>query len=313
MQNGVHGIHHVTAIVGDAQRNVDFYARRLGLRLVKKTVNFDDPNTYHLYFGDGQGSPGTIFTTFPWGKAAHRGRHGTGQLAATGFAIPTSSLAYWIDRLQSAQVQIEKPARRFDASVLRFVDPDGLKLELVTVDDDPRAGWDNGEVPAEYAIRGFHHVTLALRKPEATAGLLRDALGFREDGEEGDRLRFVAATGEAGLRVELLAAPKAPPGSMGAGIVHHVAWRARDDAHQNALRELLLEKGLQVTPVRDRNYFHSIYFFEPGGVLFEIATDPPGFAIDEEPAHLGESLRLPPWLEEDRQRIEKALPSLDAP
>jgi glyoxalase family protein len=305
------GIHHVTAISGWPQRNVDFYAGTLGLRLVKKTVNFDDPETYHLYYGDGAGSPGTIMTFFPWAHAPG-GRIGAGQLVVTSFSIPTSSLGYWTERLVENGVRFERPRDRFGDTVLSFEDPDRLRVELVATEDG-RPGWSGGPVQAEHSVRGFHHVTLAVEAPDRTAGLMTDSLGFRSLDEAEGRIRLASGEGGPGYQVDVVNAAGFPHGSMGVGTVHHVAFRVPDEETQLALREEVAALGYSVTPVLDRNYFRSIYFREPGGVLFEIATDPPGFAVDEEPEHLGEDLKLPPWLETRRDRLEEVLPPLRVP
>jgi catechol 2,3-dioxygenase-like lactoylglutathione lyase family enzyme len=311
MASQTYGIHHVTAISGEPQRNADFYAGVLGLRLVKKTVNFDDPETYHLYYGDGAGSPGTIMTFFPWAHAP-RGRVGAGQLIVTSFSIPATSLGYWTERLVEKGVRFEKPRDRFGETVLTFEDPDGLRIELVAAEDG-RAGYSGGPTPAEHSVRGIHHVALAVEATERTAELMADHLGFRQVEETEGRVRFAAGAGAPGDLVDVIGASGFPRGSMGVGTVHHVAFRVPDEEAQLAVREEVAALGYNVTPVLDRNYFRSIYFREPGGVLFEIATDPPGFAADEDPDHLGETLKLPPWLENNRERIEAALPPLRVP
>jgi glyoxalase family protein len=311
MSQPIEGIHHVTAIASDPQRNLDFYTQVLGLRLVKRTVNFDDPGTYHLYFGDETGTPGTILTFFPWPHAA-RGRVGAGQATETSFAIPVDALDYWEQRLVSAGLPAERAGERFGEQVLRFADPDGLRLELV-----PHAGlgatdtpWSAAAIPTQHAIRGFYSVTLCEQGYEDIAPVLA-SLGFRAIGSEGNRFRFEVGQGGASTRIDVLCSSEAPFGSMGAGTVHHIAWRVPDEAAQIAWRDRLVGRRLNVTPVIDRRYFHSIYFREPGGVLFEIATDPPGFAIDESPAVLGEHLQLPPWLEQRRHEIEHVLPRIE--
>jgi glyoxalase family protein len=307
------GIHHVTAIAGDPQRNLDFYAGTLGLRLVKRTVNFDDPGTYHFYFGDETGTPGSILTFFPW-PGARRGRTGVSQVAAAAFAVPEASLGWWLGRLVSHGVEHQAPARRFGAAVVAFRDPDGLPLELVA---DPRAGergaWVGGEVPGEHAIRGLHSVTLGLARTDGTARVLTEALGFRQAGEEGGILRFAAGDGGPGTLVDLRVIDGAQRALGGAGTVHHVAWRAADDAAELEMRRQVEALGLEPTPVIDRNYFHSVYFREPGGVLFEIATDPPGFTADEPVESLGEALKLPPQYEPHRAEIESVLPAIHLP
>jgi glyoxalase family protein len=306
------GIHHVTAIAGEPQRNVDFYLGLLGLRMVKKTVNFDDPGTYHLYYGDGAGSPGSIMTFFPW-AGAPQGRIGAGQLAVTSFAVPADALGYWTQRLVEGGIRFEKPEQRFGETILRFSDPDGLRLELVAAGEDGREGWPGGPVPAEHAVRGLHHVTLAVAEPSRTAQLLTETLGFQHTGEAEGRTRYEAGEGGPGNTVDVADGTGFPRGTLGVGTVHHVAFRVPDEETQLGLREKVAALGHNVTPVLDRNYFRSIYFREPGGVLFEIATDPPGFAVDEEPEHLGESLKLPPWLEPRRKELEEMLPSLRVP
>jgi len=313
VSENIPGIHHVTAIAGDPRRNLAFYAGVLGLRLVKRTVNYDDPNTYHLYYGDESGRPGTILTFFPW-PGAPRGSDGTGQGTVTAFSIPARSMEYWMERLAGDGIAWEGPSRRFDESSLSFADPDGLRLELR---DDPGAeaepAWKAGPVPPEFAVRGLHGVTLALDAHEGTASLLTEVMGFRRVASEGDRIRYQAANGALASRVDLLALPGSPRGRMGVGVVHHVAWRTSDDEEQRAWRARIAAHGLHPTPVYDRQYFRSVYFREPGGVLFEIATDTPGFGVDETPERLGTGLKLPPWLEPDRQRIERILPPLETP
>ncbi|HKI00814.1 MAG TPA: ring-cleaving dioxygenase [Thermoanaerobaculia bacterium] len=310
MRKPIAGIHHVTAMASDPQANVDFYTGVLGLRLVKKTVNFDDPGTYHLYYGDEVGHPGTILTFFPW-PMARRGVQGAGQATVTSFSVPQGSLGYWTERLGSLGAVFEDPRSRFDEEVLTLLDPDGLRLELVTRPDDGREPWTGGPVPAEHAVRGFDGVTLTEWNPEVTSEVLTGTLGFRPAGQQGDRFRFEVGSGAGSSRVDVLASPAAARGHISAGTVHHVAWRAADEADQLAWREAVAETGLYVTPVLDRQYFRSIYFREPGGVLFEIATDPPGFTRDEPVESLGTELKLPPWLEPERQRIAKSLPAIE--
>jgi glyoxalase family protein len=312
MTKQIEGLHHVTALARDPQANVDFYTGVLGLRLVKKTVNFDDPGTYHLYYGDEQGRPGTIITFFPW-PLARRGTHGAGQTTATAFSVPEGSLGWWSERLEKLGIPAEAPKARegFDEEVITLLDPDGLKLELVARAGDGREPWTGGPVPAEQAIRGFEGVTLTQWNPQVTAGVLRDVMGFRAAGEGRDRFRFEAGTGGTGTRVDILVRPDAPRGHVSAGTVHHVAFGVADEPVQAEWHEMLGERGFHVSPILDRQYFHSIYFREPGGVLFELATDPPGFTKDETVEGLGSSLRLPPWLEPDRPRIEEVLPPIE--
>ena len=313
MPDKIAGIHHITAIATDPQRNVDFYAGVLGLRLVKRTVNFDDPGTYHFYYGDRLGRPGTILTFFPW-PLARRGSRGSGQVTTTAFSVAESSIGYWQARLREHGVVAEEPGERFDELVLAFYDPDGLKLELVA--DGGQRGiepWDGGSVPTEHAIHGFHGATLAVREIEASASLLTDTMGLGGAGESGRRHRFEAAGDGAGLRVDLLHTPDESYGRIAAGSVHHIAWRVDDEEAQAVWRERIVDSGLQPTPILDRQYYKSIYFREPGGALFEFATDPPGFTLDEEPDELGTHLKLPPWLEGGRERIESSLPPITEP
>ena len=302
------GIHHITAVSGEIDRTLDFYGRVLGLRLVKRTVNYDDPATYHLYFGNELGQPGTVLTFFPW-PGGSRGRHGLGQAAVTGFLIPEASLGFWIERLVSAGVAHEGPARRFDEQVLSFTDPDGMLIELVARSDAPVEAWQGGPVPAEHAIRGFHGVTLWVNGDPGTRALLTDALGFKvvQDADGRTRLTGSSAVGNV---VDLRQVGGFWRGAGGVGTVHHVAFRAVDDAAQERVRRDLNDLGVSATPVQDRQYFRSIYFREPGGVLFEVATDGPGFTTDESVGELGTGLRLPRWLEPDRAAIERALPPL---
>lgn len=308
------GIHHVTAICGDAQQNVDFYAGLLGLRMVKRTVNFDDPGMYHFYYGDGEGSPGTIMTFFPI-PGAPRGRRGAGEVSVTSFSVPEGSLAYWTERLQGYGMRLSKPIRRFDDEVLVFQDPDGLQLELVAhAGAELRSAWASGPVPAAYAIRGFHSVTLYEREKDPTHALLTGTMGLRVVTEEGNRVRYEMGAGGPGALVDVIYNPEATQRGLGAqGSVHHVAWRVANDEEEVNWMHLLANQGLHVSSVRDRNYFRSVYFREPGGVLFELATDLPGFAVDEPSAELGTHLMLPSWLEPRRAELERALPPIRLP
>jgi glyoxalase family protein len=313
MDKSVLGLHHVTAIVGDPQQNVDFYAGVLGLRLVKQTVNFDDPETYHLYYGDELGHPGTIITFFPWPDAP-KGRRGTGQIAAIAFSIPAIAIPYWIERLTKRGVTLEGPLTRFDEQMLSFADPHGLSLELVAPHEaDRRSGWKDGPIPAENAIRGVYGITLAERQREQTEQMLTRVLGFRHLREEANRSRFEVGEGGPGTFVDVQELPQQGRGSIAVGSVHHVAWRTPTDEQQVQWRQLLSEQRRDVTPIIDREYFHSIYFHEPGGALFEIATDPPGFTVDEAVEQLGTHLKLPPWLEKKRAMLEQSLPTLVVP
>jgi catechol 2,3-dioxygenase-like lactoylglutathione lyase family enzyme len=313
------GIHHITAIASDPQRNVDFYTGVLGLRLVKVTVNFDDPGSYHFYYGDALGRPGSVLTFFAWpGAEAYRGRRGTGQMTTTAFSVPAGSLGYWKDRLASHDVALRESPIRFADEALAFEDPDGVLLELVAhgANDADDAPWVTGPVPADRAIRGFHSAALSTAHPERTEHLLTETLGFRRIAEQGDRIRLAVGTGAdggPGRLVDVLHVPGARPGQIAVGSVHHIAWRTPDDAQQQAWRERIAGLGYGISPVMDRSYFHSIYFREPGGILFEIATDTPGFATDETPERLGTGLQLPPFLEPQRARIEQRLPPLRLP
>ncbi|MCE4223957.1 ring-cleaving dioxygenase [Methylobacterium sp. C25] len=304
-----HGIHHVTAYAGPAQRNIDFYTQVLGLRLVKKTVNFDDPGTYHLYYGDESGRPGTILTFFPFDHAAP-GRVGVGETQETAFRVPRASIGWWTHRLVAKGVPHEAVAHAFGDPVLRLRDPDGTMLALVGVEDAEESTHAGGEVPPEHAIRGFHGVTLLLGASEKTAAILTGVLGFHEAARDGSSIRFASGAAQGGF-VTLKAVGGFLSGRPGAGSVHHVAFRAADDAAQEAMAKALVEThGLAVTEQRDRQYFRSIYFREPGGVLFEIATDEPGFTIDEPVETLGRALKLPPFLEAHRAQIEDVLPKV---
>lgn len=306
------GIHHVTAIAGKAERNLDFYTRVLGLRFVKKTVNFDDPATYHLYYGDRVGDPGTILTFFPWEHAA-LGRGGVGQTHETSFRVPTSAIGYWTHRFVDKGVAHEVLEKRFGEPVLSFADPDGTKLALVGIAGaDSEPAWTAGEIPAEHAVRGFHGVTLMLEDGARTAAILSDVLGFKAAGQDGSLARFHASEAIGGV-VDIREAKGFLAGRQGRGSVHHIAFRAADDASQAAMAaKLVSDHGMQPTQQLDRQYFRSVYFREPGGILFEIATDDPGFAVDEPVETLGHDLKLPPFLESRRKELEAVLPELHA-
>jgi glyoxalase family protein len=310
----VSGLHHVTAIASDPQRNLDFYADLLGVRLVKRTINFDDPGTYHFYYGDAQGTPGTILTFFPWPNA-RRGGRGTGQIDALGFNTAPESIGYWLERFKQHHVSAERAPKRFGQDVIRFADPDGLLLELIA--SEPAKEVEvrpESDVPAEHLLRGFHSVSAALEGYERSAVLLTEVFGYELAQEEANRFRFSApVTTGPGQMIDLLCMPDTQHAREGAGTVHHIAFRTPDDASQRVCREQLVELGFNVSPVMDRTYFHSIYFREPGGILFEIATDPPGFTADESLEELGQKLRLPPWMETARAQIEAVLPSITLP
>jgi len=307
---GVLGIHHVTAIASDPQRNLDFYVGLLGLRLVKRTVNFDDPETYHLYFCDEVGTPGSIMTFFPW-PGARPGRQGTGQVAVTAFAVLPRALGFWVERLVRHGIRFEGPTKQ----VISFKDPDGLMLEIVAhAGAEARPAWGNAPgIPREHAIHGFHGVTIWAEQGEATERVLVDTLGFRPVHEDGSTRRFAVGDGGPGTIVDVRSVGGFVHGAGGAGTVHHVAWRVPDDGAQLQMRERVTQAELDPTPVIDRNYFHSVYFREPGGVLFELATDPPGFAIDEPLAELGQRLMLPRQYEPQRAQIEAILPPIHLP
>ena len=305
------GIHHVTAISGNPLKNIQFYKELLGLRLVKKTVNFDDPGTYHLYYGDESGTPGTILTFFPWEHAAP-GRGGVGKTQQTAFRVPARSIGYWTHRFIAKGVAHEALEKRFGETVLSFTDPDGMSLALVGVPGaENEKAWSTGDIPAEHSIRGFHGVTLLIEDAAKTATILTDVLRFEAAGREGSISRYRAPTAVGGV-VDIYEAKGFLPGRLGRGSVHHIAFRAADDTAQAEMaRKLVNEHGMHPTDQKDRNYFRSIYFREPGGILFEIATDIPGFAVDEPLATLGEALKLPPFLEAHRKDIEQALAPLD--
>ena len=311
MNSKIPGLHHVTAIASDPQRNLDFYAGLLGLRFVKRTVNFDDPGSYHLYFGDNRGTPGTILTFFAW-PGAQRGIRGTGQVEATAFAISPDSIGYWLDRLKQHHVTAERTTTRFGEEVIRLIDPDGMQIELIASSSYANfEPWPDGLVEAEHSLRGFHSVSAALDGYERTARLLTEGFGYSLTNESGNRFRFASRDNSApGRIIDLLCQPAIAKGRIAVGSVHHIAFRAKDNAEQLQWREHLVELGYNVTPVMNREYFRSIYFREPGGVLFEIATDPPGFTLDEKPEELGKHLRLPPWLEPARPQIEQILPPI---
>lgn len=311
MTPALSGLHHVTAIAAGPQANVDFYVGLLGLRLVKKTVNFDDPNSYHLYYGDGVGSPGTLLTFFAW-PGGRRGRPGLGQPAACALSVPVGSLDFWRARLAGAGVSTAEPETRLGETVLPFFDPDGMRLELVEAAPDGRAGWPGGPVPVEAAVRGLHSVTLPERSPERTAGLLA-ALGFHAVTADGAWTRYALGDGAAGASADVQTAPALAPAQAGVGSIHHVAWRTPDAAAQRAWLSRLSGLGHAVSPVMEREYFESIYFKEPGGILFEIATDAPGFLINETPETLGTTLQLPPQYEPLRARLERSLPPIVLP
>lgn len=306
MNQLITGIHHVTAIASNAQKNIDFYTGVLGLRLVKKTVNFDGPDVYHFYYGDETGNPGTILTFFPY-QGLVNGRHGKGMLNTTSFSVPSSSINFWLDRLRRFNINYKKPQERFIGEVvIYFEDEDGLGLELVFNDIDTRRGFSTGPVPEEHAIKGLYNVEIWEEGYERTAGLLTTQLDHQLIGEKGNRFRF-AAKDAPGNYVDVLCSPDSLKGLTGSGIVHHIAFATPDATTQAEVRLRMVQRMLNPTPVLDRSYFTSIYFREPGGVLFEVATSGPGFGIDETPANLGKTLKLPLQFEADREKIESAL------
>ena len=311
----VHGIHHVTAIAGDPQTNLDFYAGVLGMRLVKRSVNQDDPGTYHFFYADAEGHPGTDLTFFPW-PHVERGRKGAGQIVEVALAVPPGSLPYWQERLASNGVRPGPVELRFGERALPFEDPHGMSVALVESDGAlrrPFTPWEAGPVPAAYQVRGLHAVRLWERRLAPSARFLTEVLGFVEQGEEDGWHRFAVDGGGSGYLLDIREVPDAPVGVWGPGVIHHVAWRVTDEAEELRVRTRVELAGRRPTPVIDRFWFKSVYFLEPGGVLYELATDGPGFAVDEDMEHLGERLVLPPWLEPHRASIEAALPPVELP
>jgi glyoxalase family protein len=308
------GLHHVTATVDDAQADLNFAAGTLGLRLVKKTVNFDNHHVYHFYYGDEHGTPGTIWTTFPYkGRGVRAGTKGAGQITVTSFSVPRGSLAAWERRLRDQKIPVQDGVARFGEESLVFSDPSGLTIELVGTDRDQRQPWTSGSVPAADAVRGLHSVTLSVRAPGPTVEFMTDVLGFSIVNEIEGRLRLAVNGDQPGQTMEVVHGKDAVRAINGLGTVHHVAMAVENGDEQIRMQRRLLRLGYQVTEVRDRQYFTSIYFFEPGGVLFEIATVPPGFLIDEALSSLGRDLKLPPWEEPNRQDIESGLATVSAP
>lgn len=310
MEERILGLHHITAIAGNAQRNYDFYTKVLGLRLVKKTVNFDDPGTYHFYYGDEKGSPGTILTFFPWTNV-RPGIEGIGMATAIGYSIPVGSLNFWTKRFQEHNVSFGKPGNRFGEVYLPFKDPDGLSLELIMPENqDSRKGWHTKDIPDNAAIQGFHSITLTVNNVRPTGAVLTDIFGYKLYKQEGRFYQYKTdAVNEAAL-VNIVEIPDGKKGQVAGGTNHHVAFRVPDENTLMHFRDKVVKKGFNITPKIDRNYFYSLYFREPGGVLFEIATDNPGFAIDEAPEELGLNLKLPVQFEDQRSAIEQVLPSL---
>ncbi len=304
------GIHHITAMASDPAKNVQFYTEVLGQRMIKQTVNFDDPGTYHLYYGDRKGSPGTILTFFPFPDIP-RGVPGTGQATAFSYHIPVDSLSYWQERLNEKKVQVLEPIVRFGQNILPLRDHDGFLIELVESDQGIQViPWEQSDVPPAHALRGFHGVTLTVHRAQRTTELLTNLMGAQRGQQEGQRTRFILGGGNHAAHIDVVEAPELPPGRGGSGTIHHIAWRTPDDPSEEEARQQLTEAGHGVSQVIDRNYFHSIYYREPSGILFEIATDPPGFEVDETEEELGSKLMLPPWMEPRREILENSLPPL---
>jgi len=310
MAKSILGIHHVTAVAGEPDQNIAFYTGVLGLRLVKITVNFDDPASYHFYYGDASGHPGTILTFFLW-PGARRGRIGNSQVSATSFAIRRGSGQYWRERLRTHRIEFEIPQQRFGEEIIAFTDPDGLRLELIeSALADQNHVWFGSDVPADAAIHGFHSATLSETGYERTARLLTDTMGLRLTVSEQNRFRYEASGEGFAKTIDVLCAPGGMEGRVAAGTVHHIAFRTQNDSEQLEWLSELRRLGYNLSPVMDRVYFHSIYYREPGGILFEIATDPPGFTLDEPLEQLGTALKLPPWFESHRREIEASLPEI---
>jgi glyoxalase family protein len=311
MSNQILGLHHITAIAAGAKRNLDFYTQVMGLRLVKKTVNFDDPRTYHFYFGDETGTPGSILTFFPW-EGLVAGRAGTGMATDIGYAVPADSFDFWNERFKQFNVSFGNIEESFGEKFLPFRDPDGLKIRLVApASPDNRKPWETNDIKAAAATKGFHSVVLTLKSMKATAVILTDVFGYRLLKQEGNRYRFITDAIPTANIVDLVEAPNENHGINASGTNHHVAFRVKDEEVLMAFREKIEARGLNITPKINRDYFFSLYFREPGGVLFELATENPGFATDETVQNLGSSLRLPKQYEPSRATIEKALPKLD--
>ena len=310
MESKISGLHHVTAIADDARRNYEFYTQVLGLRMVKRTVNFDDPGTYHFYYGDEIGTPGTILTFFPW-QGIGQGHTGTGMATDIGYSVPANSLTFWEDRFKRFNVKHGQLQEKFGEQLLPFQDPDGLNLEMiVAANKDNRKQWSTSEVNEDVAIKGFHNITITVRGITGTASILTDIFGYRLLKQDGNRYRFITEAIDSAAIVDIIEAPTLAQGRNAAGTNHHVAFRVKDDNILMEFREKIVQKGMNITPKIDRDYFFSLYFREPGGVLFELATDNPGFTKDETVEQLGSSLKLPKQYEGSRSRIESVLPKL---
>ncbi|GAA5083932.1 ring-cleaving dioxygenase [Chryseobacterium ginsengisoli] len=309
MENRILGLHHITAIADNAKRNLDFYTQVLGLRLVKKTVNFDDPGTYHFYFGNGEGTPGTILTFFPW-EGIGKGTNGSGLATHIGYSVPKGSLEFWKNRLKNFNVNVEE-GEIFGEKLISFQDPDGLQLQFIeSSTPDDRKVWTTDDIKDENALKGFHNITLTLKKADPTIKVLTDIFGYDLQKQEGERYRFETDAIETANLVDIIENDKIIAGRNAAGTNHHVAFRVKDDNVLMEFREKVMSAGLNITPKIDRDYFYSLYFREPGGVLFEIATDNPGFTVDEPLNELGTNLKLPKQHEGLREKIEEVLPKL---
>ncbi|WP_415328157.1 ring-cleaving dioxygenase [Chryseobacterium sp. MMS23-Vi53] len=309
MENRILGLHHITAIADNAKRNLDFYTKVLGVRLVKKTVNFDDPGTYHFYFGNEEGTPGTILTFFPW-EGIGKGTNGSGLATHIGYSVPKGSLEFWKNRLKNFNVNVEE-GEIFGEKLISFQDPDGLQLQFIeSSTSDDRKVWTINDIKDENALKGFHNITLTLRKADPTIKVLTDILGYDLQKQDGKRYRFATDAIETANLVDIIENDKILAGRNAAGTNHHVAFRVKDDNVLMEFREKVLSAGLNITPKIDRDYFYSLYFREPGGVLFEIATDNPGFTVDEPLSELGTNLKLPKQHEGLREKIEEVLPKL---
>ena len=307
--NNILGLHHITAIAGDAQRNYDFYTKTLGFRLVKKTVNFDDPQTYHFYYGDEVGTPGTILTFFPWANV-RQGKNGAGMATEIGYSVPKGGFEFWKARFEKLNIRYDI-SERFGEKQIAFQDPDGLWLNLIEAKQkDERKGFETAEIKADVAIKGFYTVTLTLNNITATAAILTEVFGYKQVERDDNLYRYQTDAVENAAIVDLLEMPQAQGGINAGGTNHHVAFRVKDEESLMAFREKIAARGLQITGKIDRDYFFSLYFREPGGVLFEIATDNPGFATDETVENMGSSLQLPDQYEPMRDKIEKGLPEL---
>lgn len=311
MEDRILGLHHITAIAGEAKRNFNFYTRTLGLRLVKKTVNFDDPTTYHLYYGDEAGSPGTIITFFPW-EGIETGRRGARQVTEIGYSVAESSFDFWLKRFDTHNIIYNNVSEKFGERYLTFIDPDGLKSELIASKNaDNRLPWHTDDVPLEHGIKGFYNVTITTNSILPTAEVLTNLFGYRLLESQVNRFRFITDAVQTANIIDLVEIPSEKVGHVAGGSVHHVAFRVSDEAVLMRFREKIAAAGLNITEKIDRNYFYSLYFREPGGVLFELATDNPGFAIDESAEQLGQALKLPGQYEKHREEISAQLPELE--